>query len=1335
MKRLFLLIFLFSTSRAFCQDVASIVINEINCDNPGGPDTQEFIEFFGSPNALLDSLVIVFYDGTSGQSYAAFDLDGYTLDENGFFVIGNANTLNVDLVFGNATFQNGQDGVAIYNADEIDFPNGSAPSSNDIIDAAVYGTADATATNLIVGLGLDSFVPGYVQLDETVQQSGTDLSISRLPDGGNAFENSTFVLQEITPGFWNQPLCAAGAVTNENFLSTITLCDNLESHIEHFIQDDSAYGDSFGFVITSSSGEIIEVLPSDSFNFAGLTQGLYLVYSFAYTGILQTETTLPGLPFDQMLANACISFTTNPVAVTVTSCGGCIGGEISDQDSNTSIAFCAAQQDQISMITTSTSQDADYLYILTDLTNIVIDTFHTTLNTSTLLTGNYLVHGLSFIGSIDPAMLLAGADVAFIAAETCSEFSSNTYQITVFNCNANEPCNTVFISEYLEGNNGTKAIELFNPTLLPVDLAEYSIFIYANGSLTPSSTLQLSGSIDPLGTFVIANPGTGNGNGLADPIVLALADVLDVVANFSGNDAIELRLNETVIDVIGMVGEDPGNQSGWPVGAGSTRNFDLVRKPEIQSPMNIWELSETQWIVNASTDYSYLGNHSFNTCASDVLAGFATSSISVNENDGILSIQIQSINVTTPITLQVSVMSGSAGASDYTITSPVSFTFDGTNISQLLSLELIDDIELENDETIILSLSSADLVTWLTQTLTITILANDPNCDGGTIALISLQGPVNQCADLTNTPIDIAYNTTMTEANYAFVVTNSTNAIVEILSNSPLNLDANGVGTFRIWGLSYTGTLNEDSIQVGASVLDIASDSCASLSSNFITVIRSACTLTGCNAGDVMLEDGTEIISICADSEMTLTMQNTGASVNDQYHYVLTDLTDTIISISEGTFFTSMLAIGNYHIYGISHLGDLISTTTSVGLPLSEILSNGCIEFTSNSVEVIVHDCSTTPSCTYLFFSEYLEDSQSNKALELYNPTNGDIDLSDYSIRMYSNGSITPSFVLEPVGILSSQDVFLIVSSGNGQSQTAPEILAFSDTLHEVATFSGNDAIELVWQETVVDVIGVIGEDPGNQGWLFGNTGAANHDLVRRNEVISPNSNWPIVTGQWLSFEPTDYSHLGAHDALNCESSLIPSAGFVNVSTSVLENAGTIQLELQAFDIINPTSIVINEIGGTAENGVDFNSTWPVIVQFPSGNSTQTFSIEILPDMLDETDETILLGLSSDQINQWINTESTITIVNVLSVTESEKGTMEIFPNPGDDCLNIRTNSKTDAWRIMDMDGRIVQEGGTLGLINFKIDTEDIANGTYVLECFTDNKIQLQRFIVMHTQR
>lgn len=183
--------------------VANVVINELNADNPGGPDSAEFIELYGDANASLNGLTMVFYDGQTGTAYAAYDLDGYSTDANGFFVMGGATVNGATLIFNGGAIQNGADAIALYAGDASSFPNGAAIATSGLLDAMVYGTADAQADNLIVGLGLDVLFPGYTQFDETAQQTGIDLTQSRVPDGGPALTNANVLLQELTPGTYN----------------------------------------------------------------------------------------------------------------------------------------------------------------------------------------------------------------------------------------------------------------------------------------------------------------------------------------------------------------------------------------------------------------------------------------------------------------------------------------------------------------------------------------------------------------------------------------------------------------------------------------------------------------------------------------------------------------------------------------------------------------------------------------------------------------------------------------------------------------------------------------------------------------------------------------------------------------------------------------------------------------------------------------------------------------------------------------------------------------------------------------------------------------------------
>lgn len=193
----------------------TIVINEVDADTPGS-DVAEFIELFGPANGSLTGMVLVLYNGSNDLSYGAFDLDGQSLDANGFFVAGNAAVPNVDLVLPNGVLQNGQDAVALYFGNDTDFPNNTPVTTVNLIDALVYDTDDADDPGLLVLLN-----PGQPQVNENGGGNGANESNSRLPDGGTQRNTDTYVQQLPTPGATNVGSCGV------SFQSPTATCNTL----------------------------------------------------------------------------------------------------------------------------------------------------------------------------------------------------------------------------------------------------------------------------------------------------------------------------------------------------------------------------------------------------------------------------------------------------------------------------------------------------------------------------------------------------------------------------------------------------------------------------------------------------------------------------------------------------------------------------------------------------------------------------------------------------------------------------------------------------------------------------------------------------------------------------------------------------------------------------------------------------------------------------------------------------------------------------------------------------------------------------------------------------
>jgi len=134
-----------------------LVINEFDPDSPS-TDTAEFIELKSqTPNFSTDGYILVFFNGSTNgadSSYLVIDLNGATTDNNGLLVIGSEGVSPFpQVLIAQNVFQNGADGVGIYQASVDDFPEGTLATQTNLIDAMVYDTNDADDTGLLALLG------------------------------------------------------------------------------------------------------------------------------------------------------------------------------------------------------------------------------------------------------------------------------------------------------------------------------------------------------------------------------------------------------------------------------------------------------------------------------------------------------------------------------------------------------------------------------------------------------------------------------------------------------------------------------------------------------------------------------------------------------------------------------------------------------------------------------------------------------------------------------------------------------------------------------------------------------------------------------------------------------------------------------------------------------------------------------------------------------------------------------------------------------------------------------------------------------------------------------
>lgn len=167
-----------------------------------------------------------------------------------------------------------------------------------------------------------------------------------------------------------------------------------------------------------------------------------------------------------------------------------------------------------------------------------------------------------------------------------------------------------------------------------------------------------------------------------------------------------------------------------------------------------------------------------------------------------------------------------------------------------------------------------------------------------------------------------------------------------------------------------------------------------------------------------------------------------------------------------------------------------------------------------------------------LYFSEYVEGSGQNKALEITNYGNVPLDFvaAACSVRYYANGSTEVEANIGLTGTVDALEVHVLAKSG-GSPVPSPTLIALADQTSGSLAFSGNDAIELVCGGVIIDSIGQVGNDPGaTTGWGVDPANTYNNTL-RRKSFVSEGD--PISTDafdpatEWDGFAIDTFDGLG----------------------------------------------------------------------------------------------------------------------------------------------------------------------------------------------------------------
>ncbi|MEW6212854.1 MAG: HYR domain-containing protein, partial [Acidobacteriota bacterium] len=176
---------------------------------------------------------------------------------------------------------------------------------------------------------------------------------------------------------------------------------------------------------------------------------------------------------------------------------------------------------------------------------------------------------------------------------------------------------------------------------------------------------------------------------------------------------------------------------------------------------------------------------------------------------------------------------------------------------------------------------------------------------------------------------------------------------------------------------------------------------------------------------------------------------------------------------------------------------------------------------------------------TELFFSEYIEGSSNNKALEIYNGTGAAVNLmaDGYNIQMFFNGNPVAGLTINLTGTVANGDVYVVA-----QASASATILAQADQTNSSGWYNGDDAVVLRKGTTIIDSIGQVGFDPGTE-WGTGLVSTADNTLRRKSSVCAGDTNAANVfdpSVEWDGFATDTFGGLGSHTA-SCGSDAAPS--------------------------------------------------------------------------------------------------------------------------------------------------------------------------------------------------
>ncbi len=360
----------------------------------------------------------------------------------------------------------------------------------------------------------------------------------------------------------------------------------------------------------------------------------------------------------------------------------------------------------------------------------------------------------------------------------------------------------------------------------------------------------------------------------------------------------------------------------------------------------------------------------------------------------------------------------------------------------------------------------------------------------------------------------------------------------------------------------------------------------------------------------------------------------------------------------------------------------------------------------SQSFAVNVTTADTSPGvATELFFSEYVEGSSWNKALEIANFTGSDIDLSRYTLVKQTNGAGSWSSGLVLPGVLLNGEVFVIAHPSASAS-----IIAQADLTSANAEmiFNGNDALGLLKGEALIDIIGYF-DDASDY--------AKDVTMVRKSSVGSPNTTY--TTSEWDRYSSDTFTYLGRH-TLDGFSNQSPTVSITSPTSGATFTEGTtISITADAADGDGTISKVVFYRGSVV---LGEDSISPYSVEWFDAEAGSHSLTAVAVDNA---------GASGTAVPVDITVETDVTTEASVIIPENK---VTIYPNPFYNYATFKlTATKTGPAEvnIYTIDGKKLENRLVFigpGLQEFEVGGA-LSKGIFIAEIRTQNSVHYVKFI------